>query len=148
MPTLADYPRENLRFGPSPIQRLDRLTKHLGGAQVWAKREDVNSGLAFGGKELGVKDPCGGAGHDPLLFGGVELRPAAQGKHVECAHAVLPPSTTMADPVMYEASSDARKAMTAAISSGCATRPIGIPLLMVASVSGSSRYAMVMGVWT
>ncbi len=52
MPTLADYPRENLRFGPSPIQRLDRLTKHLGGAQVWAKREDVNSGLAFGGNKV------------------------------------------------------------------------------------------------
>lgn len=52
MPTLADYPRENLRFGPSPLQRLDRLTKHLGGAQVWAKREDVNSGLAFGGNKV------------------------------------------------------------------------------------------------
>ncbi len=52
MPTLADYPRENLRFGPSPIQRLDRLTKHLGGAQIWAKREDVNSGLAFGGNKV------------------------------------------------------------------------------------------------
>ena len=52
MPTLADYPRENLRFGPSPIQRLDRLTRHLGGAQIWAKREDVNSGLAFGGNKV------------------------------------------------------------------------------------------------
>ena len=52
MPTLADYPRENLRFGPSPIQRLPRLSKHLGGAMVWAKREDVNSGLAFGGNKV------------------------------------------------------------------------------------------------
>jgi 1-aminocyclopropane-1-carboxylate deaminase len=52
MPTLADYPRTNLRFGPSPIQRLDRLTAHLGGATVWAKREDVNSGLAFGGNKV------------------------------------------------------------------------------------------------
>jgi 1-aminocyclopropane-1-carboxylate deaminase len=52
MPTLADYPRENLRFGPSPIQKLPRLTAHLGGATVWAKREDVNSGLAFGGNKV------------------------------------------------------------------------------------------------
>jgi 1-aminocyclopropane-1-carboxylate deaminase len=52
MPTLADYPRSNLRFGPSPIQRLDRLTAHLGGATLWAKREDVNSGLAFGGNKV------------------------------------------------------------------------------------------------
>ena len=41
-----------LLFGPSPIQRLDRLTKHLGGATVWAKREDCNSGLAFGGNKV------------------------------------------------------------------------------------------------
>ena len=52
MPTLADYPRENLRFGPSPIQKLPRLSAHLGGATVWAKREDVNSGLAFGGNKV------------------------------------------------------------------------------------------------
>jgi 1-aminocyclopropane-1-carboxylate deaminase len=27
------------------------LTAHLGGAEVWAKREDVNSGIAFGGNK-------------------------------------------------------------------------------------------------
>jgi 1-aminocyclopropane-1-carboxylate deaminase len=52
MPTLADYPRHPLTFGPSPIQRLDRLTAHLGGATVWAKREDVSSGLAFSGNKV------------------------------------------------------------------------------------------------
>jgi 1-aminocyclopropane-1-carboxylate deaminase len=52
VPTLADYPREPLLFGPSPVQRLDRLTKHLGGATVWAKRDDCNSGLAFGGNKV------------------------------------------------------------------------------------------------
>jgi 1-aminocyclopropane-1-carboxylate deaminase len=52
MPTLADYPRSNLRFGRSPLQPLGRLTAHLGGATVWAKREDVNSGLAFGGNKV------------------------------------------------------------------------------------------------
>jgi len=48
---LEDYPRTPLMFGPSPIHRLDRLSKHLGGAAVWAKRDDVNSGLAFGGNK-------------------------------------------------------------------------------------------------
>ena len=33
------------------MHRLDRLTEHLGGAAVWAKREDCNSGLAFGGNK-------------------------------------------------------------------------------------------------
>ncbi len=49
---LQDFPRYPLTFGPSPIQRLDRLTQHLGGAQIWAKREDCNSGLAFGGNKI------------------------------------------------------------------------------------------------
>jgi 1-aminocyclopropane-1-carboxylate deaminase len=40
-----------LLFGPSPVHRLDRLTAHLGGASVWAKREDCNSGLAYGGNK-------------------------------------------------------------------------------------------------
>lgn len=48
---LADFPRYPLTFGPSPIHTLPRLTEHLGGAQLWAKREDVNSGLAYGGNK-------------------------------------------------------------------------------------------------
>ena len=48
---MNEFPRYPLLFGPSPIHRLDRLTAHLGGASVWAKREDVNSGLAFGGNK-------------------------------------------------------------------------------------------------
>jgi 1-aminocyclopropane-1-carboxylate deaminase len=49
---LAEIPRHALTFGPSPLQHLRRLSAHLGGAQVWAKREDVNSGLAFGGNKI------------------------------------------------------------------------------------------------
>ena len=49
---LSDFPRYPLTFGPSPIHRLDRLTAHLGGASVWAKREDVSSGLAYGGNKV------------------------------------------------------------------------------------------------
>ncbi len=49
--TLTEFPRHPLLFGPSPVHRLDRLTDELGGASVWAKREDVNSGIAFGGNK-------------------------------------------------------------------------------------------------
>ena len=49
---LHEIPRHPLTFGPSPLQHLRRLSDHLGGAQVWAKREDVNSGLAFGGNKI------------------------------------------------------------------------------------------------
>ena len=49
---LESFPREKLTFGQSPLQRLDRLTEHLGGkVEIWAKREDVNSGLAYGGNK-------------------------------------------------------------------------------------------------
>jgi 1-aminocyclopropane-1-carboxylate deaminase len=48
---LADFPRYPLLFGPSPVHPLERLSAHLGGAAIWAKREDCNSGLAFGGNK-------------------------------------------------------------------------------------------------
>ena len=48
---LDAFPRHPLLFGPSPVHRLERLTGHLGGAALWAKREDCNSGLAFGGNK-------------------------------------------------------------------------------------------------
>ena len=48
---LSDFPRYPLTFGPSPVHPLERLSRHLGGAQIWAKREDCNSGLAYGGNK-------------------------------------------------------------------------------------------------
>ena len=48
---LDGFPREPLLFGPSPVHPLDRLTAHLGGARMWAKRDDCNSGLAYGGNK-------------------------------------------------------------------------------------------------
>jgi 1-aminocyclopropane-1-carboxylate deaminase len=49
--SLDDFDRYPLLFGPSPVHRLDRLTEHLGGPAIWAKREDCNSGLAYGGNK-------------------------------------------------------------------------------------------------
>ncbi|MBX7447467.1 1-aminocyclopropane-1-carboxylate deaminase [Mycolicibacterium sp. 3033] len=50
--SIADFDRYPLLFGPSPVHPLDRLSDHLGGARIWAKREDCNSGLAYGGNKM------------------------------------------------------------------------------------------------
>ncbi len=53
MINLAKFERYPLTFGPTPIESLPRLSEHLGGkVEVYAKREDCNSGLAFGGNKL------------------------------------------------------------------------------------------------
>jgi 1-aminocyclopropane-1-carboxylate deaminase len=50
---LEKFERYPLTFGPTPIERLPRLSRHLGGkVEIHAKREDCNSGLAFGGNKL------------------------------------------------------------------------------------------------
>jgi len=47
------FPRHKLMFGPTPVEKLERLSAHLGGGvEIWAKREDCNSGLAFGGNKI------------------------------------------------------------------------------------------------
>src|ERR1700741_4308175 len=50
---LEKFARYPLTFGPTHIEKLDRLSRHLGGkVELYAKREDCNSGLAFGGNKL------------------------------------------------------------------------------------------------
>lgn len=50
---LEKFDRYPLTFGPTPIEHLPRLSEHLGGGvEIYAKREDCNSGLAFGGNKL------------------------------------------------------------------------------------------------
>jgi 1-aminocyclopropane-1-carboxylate deaminase len=74
---LHEFPRYPLTFGPSPVHRLNRLTEHLGGAAVWAKREDVNSGLAFGGNktrklEYIVPDALASGADTLVSIGGIQ----------------------------------------------------------------------------
>ena len=50
---LEKFERYPLTFGPTPIEALPRLSEHLGGGvEIYAKREDCNSGLAFGGNKI------------------------------------------------------------------------------------------------
>ena len=50
---LEKFERYPLMFGPTPIEKLNRLSENLGGnIELYAKREDCNSGLAFGGNKI------------------------------------------------------------------------------------------------
>jgi len=50
---LDKFDRYPLTFGPTPIEHLPRMTEALGGkVQIYAKRDDCNSGLAMGGNKL------------------------------------------------------------------------------------------------
>lgn len=53
MGLLDKFERYPLTFGPTPIEHLPRLTEALGGkVEIYAKRDDCNSGLALGGNKL------------------------------------------------------------------------------------------------
>ena len=45
------FPRRPFGFWPSPIHPLARLSQELG-IEIWAKRDDIASGLAFGGNKI------------------------------------------------------------------------------------------------
>ena len=50
---LDKFERYPLTFGPSPIEFLPRLSEEIkGNLKIYAKRDDCNSGLAFGGNKL------------------------------------------------------------------------------------------------
>jgi len=53
MSLLTPFARYPLTYGPTPVEPLPRLTQALGGrVEIWAKRDDCNSGLALGGNKL------------------------------------------------------------------------------------------------
>lgn len=53
MLNLRKFPRYSLTFGVTPIEKLERLSAHVGGkVEIYAKRDDCNSGLAFGGNKV------------------------------------------------------------------------------------------------
>lgn len=81
---LGKFKRYPLTFGPSPITPLKRLSAHLGGkVELYAKREDCNSGLAFGGNktrklEYLIPEAIEG-GYDTLVsIGGIQSNQTRQ----------------------------------------------------------------------
>lgn len=75
---LEKFERYPLTFGPTPIEKLSRLSAHLGGAvEIHAKREDCNSGLAFGGNKVRkleyiVPDAIASGADTLVTIGGVQ----------------------------------------------------------------------------
>lgn len=50
---LSKFERYPLTYGPTPIEYLPRLTEAIGAdVEIYAKRDDCNSGLAMGGNKL------------------------------------------------------------------------------------------------
>jgi L-cysteate sulfo-lyase len=47
---LSRFPRVKLCHAPTPLEFMPNLTKHLGGAQLWIKRDDC-TGVATGGNK-------------------------------------------------------------------------------------------------
>ena len=47
---LSRFPRIFLAHLPTPLERLDRLTRELGGPEIWIKRDDC-TGLSTGGNK-------------------------------------------------------------------------------------------------
>ena len=55
----ASIPKSDFLFGPSPVHHLPRISEALGGkVAIWAKREDCNSGIAFGGNKTRKLEYC------------------------------------------------------------------------------------------
>lgn len=74
----VDIPRDDLLFGFSPIQHLPRMSRDLSETvQIYAKREDCNSGLAYGGNktrklEYLISDAVANGASHLVSIGGVQ----------------------------------------------------------------------------
>ena len=47
---LARFPRIRLGHMPTPLERMEALSRHLGGPEIWIKRDDC-TGLSTGGNK-------------------------------------------------------------------------------------------------
>ena len=83
---LARFPRVRLFPAPTPLERLDNLTRHLGGPEIWIKRDDCTVVATGGNKVRKLEFLAGEAvaqGADHLITQG-----AVQSNHVRQTAAV------------------------------------------------------------
>ena len=76
---LARYPRHFLAHLPTPLEHLPRLSEHLGGPQIYVKRDDC-TGLAFGGNKSRILEFTVGYALDQgadVLIGGAGSQSAS-----------------------------------------------------------------------
>lgn len=90
---LAEFPRLGLAQLPTPLQRLDNLSRHLGGPTIWVKRDDL-TGLGLGGNKLRKIDyalkAAIDAGADCIVSGGVVQSNSQRQVAAACAKMGLP----------------------------------------------------------
>jgi D-cysteine desulfhydrase family pyridoxal phosphate-dependent enzyme len=82
----AHLPRIRLAFTPTPLHRLERLTKALGGPEIWIKRDDMTGAGGGGNKVRKLEFLLGEAlarNADTVVTGG-----AVQSNHVRQTAAV------------------------------------------------------------
>ena len=87
---LNRFPRVRLCHGPTPLEPLNRFSEHLGGPEIWIKRDDC-TGLATGGnKTRKLEFLVGDAfeqGADTLVTqGAVQSNHARQTAAAACLH--------------------------------------------------------------
>jgi len=89
---LDKFARYPLTFGPTPIEPLPRLSAALGGkVNVFAKRDDCNSGLALGGNKLRKLEYIV---PDALACGAIRWSPSAACSPIIRAWSPRPPSSS------------------------------------------------------
>ncbi len=83
---LARFPRVKLCQAPTPLELLPNLTRHLGGPQIWMKRDDL-TGMGLGGNKVRKLEYLAG---DALARGADHLvtQGAVQSNHVRQTAAV------------------------------------------------------------
>jgi L-cysteate sulfo-lyase len=104
---LSDYPRVSLAHLPTPLEPLDRLSKRLGGPNLWIKRDDC-TGLALGGNktrklEFLIADALGKDADTIITAGGIQSNhvrqtAAAAAKYNLDCHLVLNRNVPRDDP--------------------------------------------------
>lgn len=125
-PAIAELPRHRLFAEPSPLHRLERLERALGGrVELWIKREDLLP-LAFGGNKLRNLEFLVGAalaaGADTLITSGRRWSnhcrlTAAAGAHAGMSvHLILSgPPADATDPTRYSPAAGLEAILGAAV---------------------------------
>src|ERR1700745_685427 len=110
---LDKFERYPLTFGPTPIEHLPRMTAALGGkVEIYAKRDDCNSGLAMGGNKLRkleyiVPDAIASNADTLVSIGGVQSNHtrmvAAQGAKIRMKWSCTEDSWSPHEDAVYDA---------------------------------------------
>src|ERR1043166_4558528 len=144
MTMLEKFERYPLTFGPTHIEKLERLSQHLGGkVELYAKREDCNSGLAFGGNKLRkleyiIPDAIASNADTLVSIGGV------QSNHTRMVAAVAA-KIGMKCRLVQESWVPHEDAVYDRVGNILLSRVMGADVRLVGTVTGSTHAGMLVG---